>query len=258
MEQKTSTERADVDNLAAAVLDALEEHVQLKPAGDMAVKQLLATKREARNGEDHGAHHSSEWTLGRPRRISHRLIPTSEQPCGVSEQPEPISEQFCGTVEHPSGTSAQSVPASARLSGTGGRRKWLSRHRREPPDGCPGPPHNCAEPPSNRAGRPEDCAAVGTGPKRPVGVDRRLRTTVRNPIPVARKKRCIARNLRATVRHRRMTVRGQEPVRQEQVPIGRKMALDGGQWASVHRRMTLHSWNRPSDGRSPPEVGPCQ
>jgi Holliday junction resolvase RusA-like endonuclease len=46
---------ADVDNLAAAALDALKEHVLPRLGGDGAVMELLATKREAREGEDSGA-----------------------------------------------------------------------------------------------------------------------------------------------------------------------------------------------------------
>jgi Holliday junction resolvase RusA-like endonuclease len=46
---------ADVDNLAAAALDALKEHVLPRLGGDGAVMELLVTKREAREGEDSGA-----------------------------------------------------------------------------------------------------------------------------------------------------------------------------------------------------------
>ena len=45
---------SDVDNLAAAVLDALKEYVVPEPAGDGAVMELLATKREAGEGEEPG------------------------------------------------------------------------------------------------------------------------------------------------------------------------------------------------------------
>jgi hypothetical protein len=44
-----------VDNLATAVLDALKNHMLPKPAGDGAVMQPLVTKRETRDGEEHGA-----------------------------------------------------------------------------------------------------------------------------------------------------------------------------------------------------------
>lgn len=45
----------DVDNHAAAVLDALNEHVLPELAGDNAVTELLVTKRKAREVKDCGA-----------------------------------------------------------------------------------------------------------------------------------------------------------------------------------------------------------
>jgi len=45
----------DIDNLAAAVLDALEAHVLPELAGDGAIMELMVTKRKAREGEDSGA-----------------------------------------------------------------------------------------------------------------------------------------------------------------------------------------------------------
>jgi Holliday junction resolvase RusA-like endonuclease len=44
-----------VDNHAAAVLDALNEHVLPELAGDNAVTELLVTKRKAREVKDCGA-----------------------------------------------------------------------------------------------------------------------------------------------------------------------------------------------------------